>query len=102
VTQDSSGYPDCRPEFYEAFQEVIRRGTRPDTSLRIVTPVIGMTKKEIVATGVRLGVPFERTWSCYQSEREACGVCESCVLRLRGFAEAGVIDPIPYRAPARA
>jgi 7-cyano-7-deazaguanine synthase len=102
VAQDSSGYPDCRPEFYDAFQEVIRRGTRPDTDLRIVTPVIGMTKAEIVAAGLRLGVPFEKTWSCYQSESQACGVCESCVLRLRGFAEAGVSDPIPYRAAARA
>ncbi len=102
VAQDSSGYPDCRPEFYAAFQEVIRRGTRADTELRIVTPVIGMSKAEIVKTGAALGVPFEKTWSCYQSEKRACGVCESCVLRLRGFAEAGVPDPIPYRPPARA
>jgi 7-cyano-7-deazaguanine synthase len=97
VAQDSSGYPDCRPEFYRAFQETIRLGTRPETGIRIVTPVIGMTKAEIVREGVRLGAPLALTWSCYQSEDRACGVCESCVLRLKGFAEAGVADPIPYR-----
>jgi len=96
VAQDSSGYPDCRPEFYEAFQEVVRRGTRPDTELRIETPVIGLTKGEIVARGLVLGVPFEKTWSCYQNEDRACGACESCLLRLKGFAEAGVPDPIVY------
>jgi 7-cyano-7-deazaguanine synthase len=98
VWEDSSGYPDCRPEYYEAFQEVIRRGTRPTTAIRIETPVIRMTKEQIVRKGVELGVPFEMTWSCYQAEDRACGACESCVLRLRGFAAAGVRDPIPYRA----
>jgi 7-cyano-7-deazaguanine synthase len=102
VAQDSSGYPDCRPEFYKAFQEVVRRGTRPATSIEIVTPVIDRRKSEIVTLGVTLGVPFEQTWSCYQAEDAACGACESCVLRIQAFAEAGVKDPIPYRTPVRA
>lgn len=102
VSEDSSGYPDCRPEFYRAFEEAIRQGTRPGTELPIVTPVIGLTKAEIVRKGVALGVPFEKTWSCYQGEERACGVCESCVLRLKGFAEAGVPDPVPYRAAVKA
>jgi len=97
VWEDSSGYPDCRPEFYRAFEEAIRQGTRPETDLRIVTPVIAMTKAEIVRRGRQLDAPFELTWSCYQAEDEACGACESCLLRLKGFAEAGVEDPIPYR-----
>jgi 7-cyano-7-deazaguanine synthase len=97
VWEDSSGYPDCRPEFYRAFEEVIRQGTRPDTHLRIETPLIRLTKEQIVRRGAELGVPFEHTWSCYQSEDAACGACESCVLRLRGFAGAGMADPIPYR-----
>jgi 7-cyano-7-deazaguanine synthase len=97
VWEDSSGYPDCRPEFYEAFQEVVRRGTRPETHIRIVTPVIHMTKPEIVRRGLELGAPFEKTWSCYQAEDAACGRCESCRLRLRAFAAAGARDPISYR-----
>jgi len=97
VWEDSSGYPDCRPVFYEAFQEAIRQGTRPETDIRIVTPVIALTKAEIVRKGVGLAVPFEKTWSCYQSQERACGACESCVLRLKGFADALVRDPIPYR-----
>jgi 7-cyano-7-deazaguanine synthase len=96
VWEDSSGYPDCRPEFYRAFEEAIRLGTRPGTEIRIETPVIRMSKAEIVRTGARLGVPFEKTWSCYQSLERACGRCESCRLRLKGFREAGVSDPIPY------
>jgi 7-cyano-7-deazaguanine synthase len=96
VWEDSSGYPDCRPEFYRAFEEAIRLGTRPETDLRIVTPVIRMSKAEIVRTGLELGVPFEKTWSCYQSGGQACGRCESCRLRLKGFREAGAKDPIPY------
>ena len=99
VAEDSSGYPDCRPEFYQAFEKAIREGTRPDTDLRIVTPVIGLTKAEIVRRGRELAAPFEKTWSCYQAEDEACGACESCLLRLKGFAEAGVADPIAYRKP---
>jgi 7-cyano-7-deazaguanine synthase len=102
VHEDSSGYPDCRPEFYRAFEQAIRLGTRPETEITIEHPVIQMTKAEIVRRGVELGVPFERTWSCYQAEDEACAVCESCRLRLKGFREAGVADPIPYRTPARA
>jgi 7-cyano-7-deazaguanine synthase len=100
VWEDSSGYPDCRPEFYRAFEEAVRLGTRPETSLRIVTPVIAMAKAEIVRRGVALGVPFAKTWSCYQAEEAACGACESCRLRLRGFREAGAPDPISYRTPA--
>lgn len=96
VWDDSSGYPDCRPEFYRAYEEAIRLGTRPQTQIRIVTPVIAMTKADIVRQGKAVGAPFEKTWSCYQAEDAACGVCESCRLRLRGFAEAGVQDPIPY------
>jgi 7-cyano-7-deazaguanine synthase len=102
VWEDSSGYPDCRPVFYEAFEEAIRQGTKPDTEIRVLTPVIGLRKSEIVRKGLELAVPFQKTWSCYQSETEACGVCESCLLRLSGFVEAGVADPIPYRAPAKA
>ena len=100
VWEDSSGYPDCRPEFYRAFEEAVRLGTRPETSLRIVTPVISMAKAEIVRQGLALGVPFAKTWSCYQAEEAACGACESCRLRLRGFREAGAPDPISYRTPA--
>jgi 7-cyano-7-deazaguanine synthase len=100
VWEDSSGYPDCRPEFYRAFEEAVRLGTRPETSLRILTPVIGLSKAEIVRQGLVLGVPFERTWSCYQAQETACGACESCRLRLRGFRDARVSDPIPYRNPA--
>jgi 7-cyano-7-deazaguanine synthase len=100
VGEDSSGYPDCRPEFYHAFEEAVRLGTRPETSLPIVTPVISMSKAEIVRQGLVFGVPFAKTWSCYQAEEAACGACESCRLRLRGFREAGTADPIPYRTPA--
>lgn len=100
VWEDSSGYPDCRPEFFRAFEEAVRLGTRPETSLRIVAPVISMSKAEIVGRGLTLGVPFAETWSCYQAEETACGACESCRLRLRGFARAGATDPIPYRTPA--
>ena len=97
VEEDSSGYPDCRPEYYRAFEEVIRVGTRPETNIRIVTPVIALRKSEIVRRGLELGAPLERTWSCYQEEDVACGVCDSCRLRLRAFAEAGHADPIAYR-----
>jgi 7-cyano-7-deazaguanine synthase len=100
VWEDSSGYPDCRPEFYRAFEEAIRLGTKPETRLRIETPLVSFSKAEIVRRGVALDVPFAKTWSCYQGETEACGACESCRLRLRGFREAGERDPIPYRIPA--
>ncbi len=102
VAEDSSGYPDCRPEYYEAFQELIRRGTRPETRIEIVTPVIGMKKSEIIRRGMELGAPLQLTWSCYQGEELACGVCDSCLLRLRAFAEAGLRDPIAYRGEFRA
>jgi 7-cyano-7-deazaguanine synthase len=96
VAEDSSGYPDCRPAYYEAFNRVIAAGTKPETQLSIVTPVIHMRKSEIVRRGEELGAPLELTWSCYQSEESACGVCDSCALRLRAFEEAGIPDPIPY------
>ena len=96
VAEDSSGYPDCRPEFYEAFQRVVDVGTRPTTRVDIRTPVIGMRKSEIVRRGVELGAPLRLTWSCYQEEAAACGRCDSCALRLRAFREAGLEDPITY------
>ena len=100
VAEDSSGYPDCRPEYYRAFQEVIRVGTRPETQIEIVTPVIKLKKSEIIRRGSELGAPLHLTWSCYQSEDLACGACDSCLLRLKAFAEAGIPDPIPYRQRA--
>ena len=96
--EDSSGYPDCRPECYRAFNELVRLGTRPESRIEIVTPIIGLEKHEIVRRGIELGAPLHLTWSCYQSEEEACGACDSCALRLRAFARAGVEDPIAYRA----
>jgi len=96
VAEDSSGYPDCRPEFYAAFQNVIDLGTKPETNITIRTPVIGMKKSEIVRTGFELAAPLHLTWSCYQADEVACGNCDSCALRLRAFREAGVRDPIPY------
>jgi 7-cyano-7-deazaguanine synthase len=95
VQQDSSGYPDCRPEYYQAFNEVIRVGTK-EGRIRIETPLIAMRKFEIVGLGLELGAPFDLTWSCYSREDQACGSCDSCVLRLRAFAAAGAHDPIPY------
>ena len=97
VAEDSSGYPDCRPEYYRVFQELIRVGTRPETQIEIVTPVIRLKKSEIIRKGRGLGAPLHLTWSCYQNEEEACGVCDSCLLRLRAFSEAGIADPVPYR-----
>jgi 7-cyano-7-deazaguanine synthase len=97
VEEDSSGYPDCRRSFFEAFNAVIRLGTKPGTELDIVTPLIRLTKKQIVNLGQQLGAPFHLTWSCYKAEDEACGNCDSCLLRLKGFSEAGVEDPVPYR-----
>ena len=95
VEQDSSGYPDCRPAYYDAFNQLIAAGTR-DGTIRVETPLIRLRKREIVALGVELGAPLHVSWSCYAGETEACGLCESCVLRLRAFAEAGAKDPIPY------
>lgn len=97
VEQDSSGYPDCRPEFYAAYNQAIRMGTK-EGRIEVVTPLIGMRKVEIVTLGLELGAPLDLTWSCYSREDRACGVCESCVLRLRAFAAAGAPDPIPYEA----
>jgi 7-cyano-7-deazaguanine synthase len=99
VQQDSSGYPDCRPEYYQAFNEVIRTGTKEGT-IRIETPLIAMRKFQIVTLGLELGAPFDLTWSCYRREDQACGSCDSCTLRLRAFAAAGVNDPIAYLSPA--
>ena len=98
VAEDSSGYPDCRPEYYRAFEALIREGTRPETKISIATPVIAMRKSEIVRRGIELGAPLDCTWSCYQFEDEACGTCDSCRLRLRAFEQARVRDPIAYRA----
>ncbi len=96
VEEDSSGYPDCREIFYQAFNRVIDTGTKPETRIEIVTPLIHMKKSAIVRRGTELGAPFHLTWSCYQNSDRACGRCESCALRLKGFREAGVKDPIPY------
>jgi 7-cyano-7-deazaguanine synthase len=95
VEPDSSGYPDCRPEYYRAFNEVVKTGTKEGT-IRVVTPLIAMHKAEIIRLGLELNAPFDLTWSCYQREDRACGVCDSCLLRLRAFREAGAEDPIPY------
>jgi 7-cyano-7-deazaguanine synthase len=97
VAEDSSGYPDCRPEYYAAFQQVVTEGTRPETQIEIVTPVITLKKSAIIRQGIELGAPLHLTWSCYQNDDLACGVCDSCLLRLRAFAEARVPDPIAYR-----
>src|SRR5689334_16491950 len=97
VAEDSSGYPDCRPEFYDAFQNVIDTGTKPETRIMIQTPVIAMRKSEIVQKGIELGTPLHLTWSCYRESDVACGNCDSCALRLRAFREAGIPDPIPYQ-----
>lgn len=99
VEPDSSGYPDCRPEYYRAFNDVVKVGTKEGT-IEVVTPLIAMHKREIVTLGLELGAPLDLTWSCYQREDRACGVCDSCVLRLRAFREAGAEDPIPYAETA--
>ena len=96
VWDDSSGYPDCREVFFEAFRSVVKFGTRPETTIDIATPLIRLTKADIVKVGHRLGAPMHLTWSCYKAERVACGRCESCSLRLKGFREAGLADPLPY------
>ena len=97
VYEDSSGYPDCRPSFFSAFEKMIEEGTRPETKIKIETPVINLSKAEIVKKGFELKAPLELTWSCYQNEDEACGECDSCALRLRGFQQAGFEDPIAYK-----
>ncbi|MFI5330130.1 MAG: 7-cyano-7-deazaguanine synthase QueC [Desulfobaccales bacterium] len=94
---DNPGYPDCRPEYFEAFNRLIELGTRPETRVRILTPLINLDKAAIIRLGLELGAPLELTWSCYQAEEAACGQCSSCLLRLKGFAAAGLPDPIPYK-----
>ena len=96
VEQDSSGYPDCRQEYFDTFDKLIEEGTRPETHISLKTPIITLKKSEIIKKGLELKAPLHLTWSCYQKSRKACGICESCILRLNGFLEAGVEDPIPY------
>ncbi|NDQ58717.1 MAG: 7-cyano-7-deazaguanine synthase QueC [Acidipila sp.] len=97
VAEDSSGYPDCRPDYYRAFQELVRVGTRPETRIEIITPVIHLRKSAIICRGIDIGAPLHLTWSCYQNDDQACGSCDSCLLRLSAYTEAGVADPIRYR-----
>jgi 7-cyano-7-deazaguanine synthase len=99
VEQDSAGYPDCRPPFFDAFSRLIREGTKPSTQITIDTPLISLRKKEIVLLGNKLHAPLHLTWSCYQNSERACGRCSSCLLRLKGFHEAGSNDPVPYAIP---
>ena len=96
VWEDSSGYPDCRPDYYDAFNALIRLGTRPETNIQVIAPLIHLKKRDIVRKGAELQAPFHLTWSCYRESAAACGACDSCALRLRAFQEAGVNDPIPY------
>lgn len=96
VFEDSSGYPDCRPEFFSAYEKMIDLGTKPETKIEVITPIINFSKAQIVNKGIELDAPLHLTWSCYQNEDEACGVCDSCALRLRGFQQAGFEDPIKY------
>ncbi len=97
VSEDSSGYPDCRPEFYSAFEKTIDAGTKPETNIKIKTPIIELSKAEIVRKGLELNAPLYLSWSCYRNEDAACGTCDSCALRLRGFEQAGAADPILYK-----
>ena len=97
VQADSSGYPDCRMDFIEAFEKAINLGTKPETQIKIFAPLVNLTKKDIVLESIRLGSPLELTWSCYQNSEEACGICDSCALRLRGFQQAEIEDKIKYK-----
>ncbi|MFZ1291465.1 MAG: 7-cyano-7-deazaguanine synthase QueC [Melioribacteraceae bacterium] len=97
VFEDSSGYPDCRPEFFQSFEQTANLGTKPETQIKIETPIIHLTKKEIIKLGLELKAPLQLTWSCYSNDEEACGVCDSCALRLRGFQSLNIVDPIPYK-----
>jgi 7-cyano-7-deazaguanine synthase len=97
VYEDSSGYPDCRPEFFSAFEKMVELGTKPKTKIKIETPIIHLSKSEIIKKGFELEAPLHLTWSCYQNEHIACGICDSCALRLRGFQQAGFEDPIKYK-----
>ena len=97
VEEDSSGYPDCREDFIKKMQDAINAGTKPETNIEIKTPLIHLKKEDIVKKAIEVGVPLELTWSCYKEEDEACGVCDSCRLRLKGFEKAGIEDKIPYK-----
>ena len=97
VYEDASGYPDCRPDFFEAFEKMVELGTKPETKIKITVPIINFSKADIVKKGIELNAPLHLTWSCYQNEDEACGVCDSCAFRLRGFQQAEVEDQIPYK-----
>lgn len=101
VSQDSSGYPDCRPEFIEAFNALIVQGTKPETHVEVRAPLVSQTKAEIVKAALEMALPLAASWSCYTRNDKACGTCDSCALRLRGFAQVGATDPLPY-APAPA
>jgi len=96
-SEDYSGYPDCRPEFFEAFQNVIDVGTKPETNIDLIVPFVDWSKTDIAARGVELEVPYEITWSCYREEEPACGTCDACAFRLKAFQEIGEKDPIDYR-----
>lgn len=95
--EDSPGYPDCRPAYYDAFNKVVELGTK-DGNIKVETPVLRLRKSQIVARGLEVQAPFELSWSCYADSQFACGVCDSCALRLRGFKENGSVDPIPYQS----
>lgn len=97
VSEDGSGYPDCRKEFFDAFQSVINVGTKPETTICLEMPLLNLSKKQIIEKGIELHAPLHLTWSCYGSQDEACGICDSCALRLRGFIQAGLQDPLPYK-----
>jgi 7-cyano-7-deazaguanine synthase len=99
VEEDSSGYPDCRKEYYQAFNKLVEVGTKPETQIEVITPLIDMKKEEIVLKGIELSAPLHLTWSCYKNNDIACGVCDSCALRIKGFKKAGVKDPIEYAIP---
>jgi len=97
---DFSGYPDCRPKYYKKFQEVIKEGTKAGSEgrrIKIVTPLLNKTKAEIIRLGMRLGVPYELTWSCYRGKAKPCGRCDSCLFRAKGFSEAGTVDPLTIK-----
>lgn len=96
--EDAAGYPDCRKEFYHTFNKLVDIGTKQETAIEIVTPLIALKKTDIIRKGLELGVPFEHTWSCYVSNEVACGRCDSCLRRLRAFKEVGIKDPIRYRS----
>jgi 7-cyano-7-deazaguanine synthase len=98
---DSSGYPDCREEFFNEFNKLIKTGTKPNADIKIITPLINMTKEQIVKKGAEINAPLHLTWSCYKNSQKACGVCDSCLLRLRGFRDAGVQDPLEYEHPVK-